>query len=149
MPYFMRAIDRVHAERQLIKAFNKNMSFDDVALFFKRMRIRRPDFGDGSYSLTDLVRGYLADCSDEVLLEIAHQLGLDVAPEEGADGFVALGASKYWRIDHFRVFISHVHTAKLQAGGLRRLYKNMRFRRLSRTTTSIQAMSGERKFYAP
>lgn len=30
----------------------------------------------------------------------------------------ALGESKYWLIDHFRIFISHVHTSKLQAGGL-------------------------------
>jgi hypothetical protein len=69
--------------------------------------------------LPELTRGYLAGCSDDVLLDIAHQLGLDIAPEEHDDGLIALGDSKYWLIDHFRVFISHVHTAKLQAGALR------------------------------
>lgn len=118
MPYFMRAIDRVHAERQLLTAFDKEMSWADVELFFRRLRIPRPQF-EGSHTFNDLTRGYLAECSDEVLLDIAHQLGLDVAPEKHEDGLLALANSKYWLIDHFRVFISHVHTAKMQAGGLR------------------------------
>src|SRR4029077_1769210 len=46
-------------------------------------------------------------------------LGLDVTAENDNDGPTSLGTSKYWLIDHFRVFISHVHTAKAQAGGLR------------------------------
>lgn len=114
----MRAIDRVHAERQLIQAFMAQMDWDDIELFFKRMRIPRPDF-DTNYTLTDLVRGYLANCSDDVLLDIAHQLGLDVAPEKRNDSLISLGDSKYWLIDHLRVFIGHVHTAKLQAAALR------------------------------
>jgi hypothetical protein len=119
MPYFMRAIDRVHAERQLLAAFKEQMGWSDIELFFRRMRVSQPEMGS-SYSLGDLTRGYLANCSDEVLLEIAHQLGLDVTPEKHNDGLIVLGDSKYWLIDHFRAFISHVHTAKLQAGGLRR-----------------------------
>ena len=120
MPYFMRAIDRVHAERQLLAAFSEQMGWSDINLFFKRLRIPRPEFDtDSSYTLPELTRGYLAGCSDDVLLDIAHQLGLDIAPEEHDDGLIALGDSKYWLIDHFRVFISHVHTAKLQAGALR------------------------------
>jgi hypothetical protein len=74
MSYFMRAIDRVHAERQLLSALQEEMSFADVELFFKRMRIERPDFGDQSYTLAELTRGCLGNCSDEVLLDIAHQL---------------------------------------------------------------------------
>jgi hypothetical protein len=119
MPYFMRPIDRVYAERQLIRAFDEEMGWDDVELFFKRMRISPPHF-DGSYGLTDLIRGYLANCSDEVLLDIAHQLGLDIPAEKHNAGLTALPESKYWLIDHFRTFISHVHTVKAQAGGLRR-----------------------------
>jgi TIR domain len=114
----MRAIDRVHAERQLLAAFNQQMNWEDTELFFKRMRIPRPEFGD-NYTLTDLTRGYLAQCSDEVLFDIAHQLDLDIAPERRDNGLIALPESKYWLIDHFRVFISHVHTAKVQAGRLR------------------------------
>jgi hypothetical protein len=119
MPHFMRAIDRVHAERQLIAAFTEQMSWNDINLFFRRLRVPRPDFGNDSYTLSDITRGYLTGCSDDVLLDIAHQLGLDVTPEQHNGGLIALGKSKYWLIDHLRVFISHVHTAKLQAGGLR------------------------------
>jgi hypothetical protein len=119
-PYFMRPIDRVHAERQLLAAFKKEMGWDDIDLFFKRMRVPRPNFGDAGYSIGDLIRGYLSSCSDETLLDIAHQLGLDVESGKDNDGLIVMGDSKYWLIDHFRVFVSHVHTAKLQAGALRR-----------------------------
>src|SRR5262249_30091570 len=92
----------------------------DLELFFRRMRITAPNFS-GSYGFKDLARGYLRNCSDENLLDIAHQLGLDVSSANASDGLVALGDSKYWRIDHFRMFISHVHTAKRQAGALRQV----------------------------
>jgi TIR domain-containing protein len=115
----MRAIDRVYAERQLLAAFDKEMGWADTDLFFKRMRIPRPDFGEENFSLKELTRGYLAGCSDDVLLDIAHQLGLDVAPQDSSGSLIALADSKYWLIDHFRVFISHAHTAKLQAAALR------------------------------
>ena len=83
MPCFMRAIDRVHAERQLLAAFSEQMGWSDINLFFKRLRIPRPEFDtDSSHTLLELTRGYLAGCSDDVLLDIAHQLGLDIAPEE-------------------------------------------------------------------
>jgi hypothetical protein len=117
-PFFMRAIDRVHAERQLIAAINAQMDWEDVELFFKRLHFPRPKMGN-SYSLIDLIRGYLVDCTDETLLEIANQLGLDVPQNKGDTDLIALGDSKYWLIDHLRVFISHVHTAKAQAAGLR------------------------------
>ncbi len=117
---FMRAIDRVHAERQLITVFDRDMTWADIDLFFKRLRVRKPKFDDeGSYTIKDLVRGYLADCSDDLLIDIAHQLHLDVASETPNPDLVLLGDSKYWLIDHFRIFISHVHTSKLQAGALR------------------------------
>jgi hypothetical protein len=119
MSYFMRPIDRVHAERQLLAAFNNQLNWAEIDIFFRRMHIPHPEFGGESYSLTDLTRGYLAECSDETLLNIAQQLDLDVTPEHGNENAIVLGDSKYWLIDHLRVFISHVHTAKLQAGGLR------------------------------
>lgn len=76
-PFFMRAIDRVHAERQLITTINAQMDWEDAKLFFKRLHVPRPKLGN-SYTFTDLVRGYLKDCTDEALLEIANQLGIDV-----------------------------------------------------------------------
>jgi hypothetical protein len=114
---FMRPIDRVHAERQILDAFNKQMDWDETNIFFKRMGISKPTFGGGSYSFTDLIRGYLAKCSDEILLDIGQQLGLDTK-HDGIEQQQAV-SSKYWLTDHFRVFISHVHTTQPQAVGLR------------------------------
>jgi hypothetical protein len=45
MPHFMRAIDRVHAERQLIAAFTEQMSWNDINLFFRRLRVVRYNAG--------------------------------------------------------------------------------------------------------
>jgi hypothetical protein len=118
MPYFMRAKDRVNAERELIGGFKAaDMSWSEVELFFKRMRISAPDL-DAVDTVPGQVRAYLSQCSDDTLLNIAKQLGLDVKSQPAGEGLAALGESKYWLIDHFRVFISHVHTSKLQAGGL-------------------------------
>jgi hypothetical protein len=118
MPNFMRPIDRVYAERQIIAALSEKMNWNDLDLFFRRMRIPKPQF-ENSYTIADLIRGYLTGCSDDMLLDVAHQLGLDVESDERYNALAASVDSKYWLIDHFRVFISHVHTAKLQAGGLR------------------------------
>lgn len=113
---FMSPIDRVRAERQLVAAFHDQMDWNEVELFFKRLGVAPPAFG-GSYTYFDLVRGYLATCSDEMLLDVANQLGIDSDSNELLPS--ALSESKYWLIDHFRVFISHVHTARFQAGNLR------------------------------
>jgi len=119
MPYFMRAIDRVDAERELVEDFQKRqLEWSEVDLFFKRMRVPSPDL-EGVNTIPEKVRAYLTQCSDDILLDIASQLGIDVKSQPAGEGLTALGGSKYWLIDHFRVFISHVYASKLQASGLR------------------------------
>lgn len=91
MSNFMRAIDRVHAERQLLTAFTEQMGWSDIDLFFKRLRVPRPKFED-DYSIADLVRGYLRECSDDLLLEIGDQLGLTVPKGNQGNGLIAFSA---------------------------------------------------------
>lgn len=85
----------MHAERQLVSALSEQMGWADIDLFFKRMRVPRPNFGDESFTLKDLARGYLSECSDEMLLDIASQLGLDVPSEKYEDNLTMLVDSKY------------------------------------------------------
>ena len=69
MPHFMRPIDRVHAERQLIEALVDQMSAEEVDVFFRRMRIPRPVLKKGIYeTLHTLARGYVTQCSDDGLM---------------------------------------------------------------------------------
>ena len=111
----MKPIERVRAVQQITAAASDMMGWDDVDIFFGRMRLKRPtDFSN----LHELIRGYLAQCSDSLLIEIADQLDL-TRPNAGSDLAARLGESKYWLNDHLRVFISHVHTVKEPAGNLK------------------------------
>ncbi|MEQ1714816.1 MAG: toll/interleukin-1 receptor domain-containing protein [Hyphomicrobium sp.] len=114
----MRAIDRVNAVREITNAVISEFDFDDIEIFFSRIGLRRPS---GSYSRADLVRAYLTKCADSTLLEIGDQLGLS---KSYAHGNGHLGDSKYWLVDHFRIFISHVHTTKQSAANLKSTLQN-------------------------
>jgi hypothetical protein len=113
---FMRPIDRVHAVQKIVSSMKEMMSYDDVDIFFRTMKTPHPELDeDRGYSLPEIVRAHLAKCTDTQLLDIGSQLGLDV-PEADAR---RLGDSKYWLIDHFRLFLSHVHTSKKSAANLK------------------------------
>ncbi len=115
---FMRPIDRVNAVRQITTEMASNFDFDDIKLFFTRMGRARPQ---GSYSRAELVRAYLANCDDGAVLDVGDQLGL---ANQYKQGHGELGESKYWLLDHFRMFISHVHTAKKSAANLKSSLQN-------------------------
>ncbi len=114
----MRAIDRVNAVREVTSAITATFDFDDIEIFFSRIGCHRPS---GSYNRADLVRAYLAKCSDSTLLDIGDQLGLS---SHNTHGHTISTDSKYWLVDHFRVFISHVHTTKQTAANLKFALQN-------------------------
>ena len=110
----MKPIERVRAVQQITAAMLESLDWDDISIFFTRLGLDEPE----SFNNKDeLVRRYLARCSDAVLVEIGEQLGLAEAPVE--DERFPVRQSKYWLSDHFRVFISHVHTARKSAGTLK------------------------------
>lgn len=116
----MRAIERVRAVQAISSTMFQTMSFDDVHVFFAHEGIQLYDpeeFEHGSYNLKDLIRGYLKNCNNQKLIEIADQLelGLTITDQQMAN----LGESSYWLGGYFRLFISHVHTHKDQAARLK------------------------------
>lgn len=116
----MRPIDRVRAIQSIVAKMEGTMNFDDVAVFFNAMDIEpdRDQFGNPiGGSLRTVIRSYIDTCSDAKLVDIAEQfdMGLNLTSSSVAQ----LGESRYWLPDHFRVFISHVHTEKVAAANLR------------------------------
>ena len=105
----MRPIDRVRAIQQIIGEMASSMDFEDVREFFSSMGVQSKKLS-GSYSVETLARAYVENCTEGQLFEIAEQLGLDHPRKEMRPEF---SDSKYWLIDHLRLFISHVHTSKL------------------------------------
>lgn len=96
------------------------MSFDDVAVFFRAMDIEpeTDEFGSPiGGTIKNVIRSYVDTCPNAKLIEIAEQLdlGLNLTSSTVAQ----LGDSKYWLTDHFRIFISHVHTEKKSAANLK------------------------------
>ena len=115
----MRPIDRVYAIKQITSAIKKEMSFDDIDIFFSALRIEEPYIDpDESVSIETYIRRYLKQCNEDVLFDIAKQLGLDVPIDDNAAK--SFSESKYWLLDHFRLFISHHHLAKEPAANLRK-----------------------------
>lgn len=96
------------------------MSFDDVAVFFRAMDIE-PDTDEFGApiggSIKTVVRSYVDTCPNAKLIEIAEQL--DLSLNLSSSSVALLGKSRYWLADHFRVFISHVHTEKKAAANLK------------------------------
>jgi len=113
----LRPIDRVRIIQEIARAIDNSMDFDDIRIFFKAMGKSEPYMEDDHYSQNYLVRAYLDTCSENELFDIGSQLGLDRVEENGAVN--RFGDSKYWLLDHYRLFISHVHTQKKSAGALR------------------------------
>lgn len=113
----MRPIDRVRAINTLKDHINKEMDWEDVRLFFSMMQLEEPELGSG-YSKAELIRGFLNECNEAQLFNIASQLSLDTIEPKPTE-LITLGASTYWLTDHFRVFISHVHSVKTQAHALK------------------------------
>lgn len=113
----MRPIDRVRAINILKDHINNEMDWEDVRLFFSMMQLEEPELGSG-YSKVELIRGFLNECSETQLFNIANQLGLDTIEPKPTES-ITLGASTYWLTDHFRVFVSHVHSVKTKAHALK------------------------------
>lgn len=116
----MRAIDRVNAERRIITAMQQQMKWEEVRRFFDRLKIN----GNGYGSIEDMdyesyTRLILDNCSDADIVEVADQLQVDISRQSASTVPSVVVESKYWLIDHFRVFISHVHTVRQSAGNLR------------------------------
>lgn len=116
----MRPIDRVRAIQAIITKMASTMNFDDVEVFFRAMGIEADtdEYGNPiGGSLQTVIRSYINTCSDANLADIAEQfdMGLNLT----SSSIAQLGDSKYWLADHFRVFISHVHTEKVAAANLR------------------------------
>jgi len=115
----MRPIDRVYAIKQITSAMKREMSFDDIDIFFSALRIEGPyTHPDESVSIETYIRSFLKKCNEDVLFDIAKQLGLDVPIDDNTAK--AFTESKYWLLDHFRLFISHHHLAKEPAANLRK-----------------------------
>ena len=121
----MRAIDRVRAIQAIVSNMESTMSFEDVEVFFKAMDIEPETNWNGdpiSGSKRDIIRSYIDTCPNAKLIDIAEQFGLGL--NLASSSISQLGESKYWLADHFRVFISHVHTEKLPAANLKDTLRN-------------------------
>ena len=84
---------RRQCDTQAPRSPQTDMSWSEVDLFFKRMRISALDL-DAVDTVPGQVRAYLSQCSDDTLLNIAKQLGLDVKSQPAGEGLTALGGKQ-------------------------------------------------------
>lgn len=116
----MRAIDRVRAIQAIAAKMTSTMNFDDVTVFFNEMDVEpaTDEFGSPiGGTINNVIRSYLDTCPNAKIIDIADQL--DLGMNLTSSSVAQLGESKYWLADHFRIFISHVHTEKVAAANLK------------------------------
>jgi len=116
----VRAIDRVRAIQAIVAEMDHAMSFEDIRVFFEAMDMEPEYDSNGDPiggSKRDVIRSYIDTCPTPKLIDIAEQFGLGL--NLASSSIAQLGESKYWLADHFRVFISHVHTEKVSAANLK------------------------------
>ncbi len=116
----VRAIDRVRAIQAIVATMEAAMGFEDIRVFFDAMDVppETDDFGNPiGGSKRQVIRSFVDHCQNAKLLDIAEQFGLEL--NLTSSSIAQLGESKYWSADHFRVFISHVHTEKVSAANLK------------------------------
>lgn len=113
----LRPTDRIELLERIGVELQQRYTFKDIEVFFGGYDIQCRDRVPSFNSKRVFVKEVLADESDELALQIADDLGLEVphvvpARQKRRD-------SSYWEEGGFRLFISHVSAFKLQAAHLK------------------------------
>ena len=94
------------------------MVFADINVYFKGHGVDIKNPTSSTNSKRTCSKDLLADESDELLLQIAEELGIDHG--FGGSAGSALNDSTFWKTSHFRLFISHVSAIKDKASLLQK-----------------------------
>lgn len=106
----MKLLDSIGAELQ------SRMTFAEIGIFLKEHSIEVPKSWDGPNSKRVYAKQLLSNGSEETILSIADQLGIE--HEFGTATTNTVAESKFWAPGHFRLFISHISDFKKKASAV-------------------------------
>ncbi|MFG1496861.1 hypothetical protein ABMA57_09520 [Saccharospirillum sp. HFRX-1] len=106
-------IDRIGGELQ------SKMGFSDIDVFLGAYGIDCRDFQPSVNSKWVYVKELLAGAKEDLVLSIADELELDHAYSSSAPK-----EATFWKVGHFRLFLSHLASFKVKTGQLQHVLRN-------------------------
>lgn len=114
----MRVLERINLLDRIGRELQSRMSYSDIDVYLGAYGVDCKDFQPSTNSKWVYVKELLANADEKLLLEIANDLELEhnlstVAPKEAT----------FWKAGHFRLFISHLASFKVNAARLQQALK--------------------------
>lgn len=111
----MRKIDRLHLLDQIGRELQARFTFTEIDTYLKGFGINLKKEWSRANSKWVYTKEILSDESDEILAEIAEELGI-----ERPYTTQTARESRYWLTGHLRLFISHCSQHKVTVGHLQK-----------------------------
>lgn len=115
----MKVLDRIDLIGRIGRELQSRMSFSDIDVYLGAYGIDCKDFQPSANSKWVYVKELLADANEELVFRIADELELDhtyspSAPKEAT----------FWKVGHFKLFLSHLASFKVKTGQLQRALRS-------------------------
>ena len=120
----MRKIDKFSLIDKIGRELQSRMTYSDIDVYLKGFGIDANAKAEGKSFGSKWVysKEVLADEADDIILSIADELEIEhqYASPERAD----LSDSKFWLPNHFRLFLTHLSSFKVQTSKLQKTLRN-------------------------
>tara|TARA_R110000787_G_scaffold248542_3_gene354090 strand:+ start:3829 stop:4755 length:927 start_codon:yes stop_codon:yes gene_type:complete len=111
----MRVLDRIDLIDRIGRELQSRMSFSDINVYLSAYGINCKDFQPSANSKWVYVKELLVDAEDDIVLQIADELDLEHDYSSSASK-----EATFWKVGHFRLFLSHLASFKVNTGRLQR-----------------------------
>lgn len=112
----MRSIDRLALLEEVGKELQSRMTFAEIDIFFAGFGIDGQGITPTVNSKRVYVKQVLAKLSDELILRVADELGV----QHSYHSRLPIEEGKFWEAGHFRLFLSHISAFKERTALLQR-----------------------------
>jgi hypothetical protein len=109
----MNGIEKIELLEKLGVALQSRMTFDEIDMYFSGHKIDRTSIQPNTNSKRVYAKDILSKVDEEILFKIAHELGV-----ESHISTRTFDNATFWKAGHFRLFLSHLASFKLQTSRL-------------------------------
>lgn len=114
----MKQIERFNLLDRIGRELQARMSYSDIAIYLSGFGINCKDFQASANSKWIYVKEILADKGNDLIIQIANDLEL-----EHNFASASVMEATCWKSGHFRLFISHLASFKIQASHLQSFFR--------------------------
>lgn len=109
----MNGIEKIEFLEKLGVELQSRMTFDEIDMYFSEHKIDQKNMNPNTNSKRVYAKDVLAKVDEDVLFKIASELGVD-----SPSSTKTVENATFWKAGHFRLFLSHLATFKVQTSRL-------------------------------